>query len=162
MNIPIIVSFTFTVIISSCIIYYLRHLEQIGCKCALNYKRDYILYFTCISLFFATMNVFAGHTYIYKMVMVVVALPLIIAGIVNIVYTIQFVNDVKKNNCDCSESLYREIMYILAIVNACVWILLVLIILPVLIMFPSQLKAIVTNKKFLKKYIKNGRPNNAI
>jgi hypothetical protein len=162
MEIPILVAFTFTVIISSCIIYYLKHLEEIGCKCALNYKRDYILYFTVINLFFATMNVFAGHTAIYRMVMLVVSLPLVIAGIVNIVYTIQFVNDVKENNCNCSESLFREIMFILAIVNASVWILFILIVIPIVLMYPSQLKTIITNKKFLKKYIKNGRPNNAI
>lgn len=162
MEIPVLFAFTFTVIISLCIIYYLRHLEEIGCKCALNYKRDYILYFTCINLFFATMNAFFGTTSMYRMVMLVVTLPLFVAGIVNIVYTIQFINDVKKNNCNCSESLYREIMFILAIVNASVIILLFLIILPILIMYPSQLKAIFTNKRFMKQYLKTARPNNAV
>ena len=40
------IAFVFNVVISSCIIYYLKRLETIGCKCALNFKHDYIFYFT--------------------------------------------------------------------------------------------------------------------
>jgi hypothetical protein len=162
MAIPIIVAFTFNLIVSSLIIYYLNRLEKIGCKCALNFKRDYIFYFTCINLFFALMNVLIGTTIIYQTIMLVVFFPLVVAGIVNIVYTIQYVNEMKQLNCDCSESIYRELMFILAIVNACAYILVFLLFIPIIIMYPSLFKKIVTNKQFIKKYMKNGRPNNAL
>ena len=38
--------FLISVIVSSLILYYLKQLENIGCKCALNFKHDYIFYFT--------------------------------------------------------------------------------------------------------------------
>ena len=47
--------------------------------------------------------------------------------LVNIVFTIQYVDEMQKINCDCSESVYRTMMYILAIINACVWGLSILI-----------------------------------
>ena len=162
MYIPIIVAFTFNVIISSCIIYYLKQLETIGCKCALNFKHDYIFYFTCINLFFATMNILIGFTTIYRMFMLIAFIPLLIAGIVNVVFTIQYVNEVKEKNCDCSKSFYRDMMYILAIINASVWILLFLILIPMILMYPALIKNLVTNKIFIKKYSKYGRPNNAL
>ena len=37
-------SLIFGCLLSILIIYYLKNLETIGCKCALNYKRDYIFY----------------------------------------------------------------------------------------------------------------------
>ena len=156
------IAFVFNVVISSCIIYYLKRLETIGCKCALNFKHDYIFYFTCINLGVALLRFGVGSIAIVRTIMLFVSIPLVIAAIVNIVYTIQYVDEMKKNNCNCSESIYRDLMYILAIINACAWIILLLIVLPIAIQYPDSLKKILTNKKVLNQYIKKGRPNNAI
>jgi hypothetical protein len=158
----LVFAFVFNVIIASCIIYYLKRLETINCKCALNFKHQYIFYFTCINLFFALINFAFGTISIVRFVMLFVSIPLVIAAIINIVYTIQYVNELKKNDCACSESFYRELMYILAIINACAWIILILIIIPLAIQYPDVLKKTLNNKKFLKLYIKNGRPTNAL
>jgi len=158
----LVFAFVFNVIIASCIIYYLKRLETINCKCALNFKHQYIFYFTCINLFFALINFAFGTISIIRFVMLFVSIPLVIAAIINIVYTIQYVNELKKNDCACSESFYRELMYILAIINACAWIILILIIIPLAIQYPDVLKKTLNNKKFLKLYIKNGRPTNAL
>ena len=158
----LVFAFVFNVIIASCIIYYLKRLETINCKCALNFKHQYIFYFTCINLFFALINFAFGTVSIVRFIMLFVSIPLVIAAIINIVYTIQYVNELKKNDCACSESFYRELMYILAIINACAWIILILIIIPLAIQYPDVLKKTLNNKKFLKLYIKNGRPTNAL
>jgi hypothetical protein len=162
MDTMMIVAFVFNIIVSSLIIYYLNRLQQIGCKCALNFKRDYIFYFTCINLGITLTRALFGSLSIVKMLMLFISIPLVIAAIVNIVYTIQYVNEMKKNNCDCSESVYRELMFILAIINACAYILFFLILIPVIIMYPALFKKIVTNKQFIKKYMNKGRPTNAL
>jgi len=155
-------AFVFNIIVSSCIIYYLNRLQQIGCKCALNFKHDYIFYFTCINLGIILTRALFGSLSIVKMLMIIISIPLVIAAILNIVYTIQYVNELKKNNCHCSESVYRELMFILALLNAAAYILFFLIFIPVILSYPEVFKKIVKNKQFMKKYIKNARPNNAL
>jgi hypothetical protein len=53
-------------------------------------------------------------------------------------------------------------MYILAIINACTILILVLIIIPLFVQYPAMFKKALTNKKMIKQYIKNGRPTNAL
>jgi hypothetical protein len=155
------VSFVLGVIISCTIIYYLKNLEAIDCRCALNFKHNYILYFTSIALGISVVNVLFGETPFIRTTMLFILVPLIIATITNIVYTIQYINDVKENKCECSESFIREGMYILAIINACVWILLGTFLIPMLILYPVALYRLFTNKQFLNKLKKN-RPNETL
>jgi hypothetical protein len=42
----------------------------------------------------------------------------LVAGIINVVYILQYVAKLKATDCKCSESVYRDIMETLAIVNA--------------------------------------------
>ena len=114
------------------IIYYLKTLETIGCKCALTFKHDYIFIFTCIALSLGFLNVFFSDVRMIKMFMLIISIPYVIAAIVNLVFTIQYVDEMAKINCDCSESVFRTMMYILAIINACVWGLSILIMIYIL------------------------------
>ena len=76
--------------------------------------------------------------------MLIIFIPYMIAAIMNLVFTIQYVDEMKKINCDCSESVFREMMYILAIINACVWALSILIIIFILKDIGAE-----NNKKFI-------------
>ena len=158
----LVVPVVFNVIVSSCIIYYLKRLETISCKCALNFKHDYIFYFTCFNLIYSLTNFAFGTNSIVRGIMLFVSIPLVIAAITNIVFTIQYVNELKENDCSCSESVYRELMYILAIINACAWIILILIIIPLAIQYPDLLKKVLMKKKYFKQFVKNGRPTNSL
>lgn len=123
-----LIGFLIGSIFSVLIIYYLKNLETIGCKCALNFKHHYIFIFTCIVLSLGLLNVFFSEFRMFKIIMAIIAIPYVIAAIVNLVFTIQYVDEMAKINCDCSESVFRTMMYILAIINACVWGLSILII----------------------------------
>ena len=127
MNASRLIGFLIGSIFSVLIIYYLKNLETIGCKCALNFKHHYIFIFTCIVLSLGLLNVFFSEFRMFKIIMSIVAIPYVIAAIVNIVFTIQYVDEMAKINCDCSESVFRTMMFILAIINACVWGLTILI-----------------------------------
>ena len=38
----------------------------------------------------------------------------------NVVFVIQFVNELKREDCACSDSVYKDVMYILSILHAIV------------------------------------------
>jgi hypothetical protein len=154
--------FIINVAILSSIIYYLKRLETIGCKCALNFKHHYIFYFTCFMLLFSVLNYGLIGVPAYRLFRLYIYVPYVIAAIINIIYTIQYVNEMKRLNCDCSKSFYRELMYILAILQACVWILLLLSFVAILVLYPQSLNILFRDKKFWKQYLKKSRQNNAL
>ena len=98
-------------------VYYLYSLEQKGCECAMDFRRVYIMAYTAIFLVYSiTLNWVAPKILMNNIQYI---LPVIlVAGIVNVVYTLQYVAKLKATNCKCSESVYRDIMETLAIVNA--------------------------------------------
>ena len=56
-----------------------------------------------------------------------VVLMLTVAIITNVVFTLMYVEELKKDNCDCSESVFRTMMYILSIISAITWGLVILL-----------------------------------
>lgn len=117
-------------VLTGLILYYLKHLETIGCKCAMNYKRTYIIYFHIFSLALGAADLLSGNavteyiaksSFAIRFIFVVASL-----AITNIVFTLQYVEELKKDNCDCSESVFRTMMYILSIISAVTWSLIIL------------------------------------
>jgi len=115
------------IIFAFCILYYLKYLNNIGCICALNDKRIYILWYTCVIILF---NIFAITPYYnlkfftdYKYITYL----LIMGSILNVIFTMQYVEELKKNNCECSKSIIRDIMFILATIRIFIWLLLFLL-----------------------------------
>ena len=137
-------------LVSIIIIYYLKNLETIGCKCALNFKHDYIFIFTCVALLIGILNILFSGFRMFKIIMLFISIPYFIAAIVNVVFTIQYVDEMQKINCECSESVYRTMMYILAIINAFVWGLSVLIFIYLFYIINTS-----SNNKLLKTLFQN-------
>ena len=150
-------TFLLEISISLCIIYYLNQLDKIGCKCSLNYKHDYILYYTIFILLYAFLKYLGGQLSSFRMFQLIIFIPLMIAGIVNIVYTIQYVNDLKEKKCECSESVFREGMYILAIIRLCVIVLLFILFFSLIFQDPTSFKKMVSNKAFWNKVINKSK-----
>lgn len=101
---------------------YLFKLEKIGCECALNWRRQYIIAFIFISLAWNLVNVFKpslSQNLILAPIMLVLFLMFV-------AFTIQYVNNLKKVKCECSKEITRDIMYIYS------WIMVVVICLVVL------------------------------
>ena len=111
------------IVLSSLIIYYVTNLEKIGCECAMGYKRTYILAYNAVAILYGVFMLIFGTD---KVASILLKHPLLfiipgllgVAGIVNVVITLMFIEDMKKKNCDCSKSIYRDMMYVLAILQA--------------------------------------------
>ena len=100
------------------ILNYLIKLEQDGCKCAMDYKRTYIVAFMIINFMITFISLFSD---IFINPTPAVNLFLIILGIgsiINIVFIIQYVIMLKNKQCNCAESVYRDIMYYWSIIDA--------------------------------------------
>ena len=110
---------------SGCIIYYLK---TIGCFCAMNDKRTYIYFYTWFIIFF---NIFAMSSYYsisFLRKYLLITYVLIMASILNIIFTLQYIEELKKNNCNCSKSIIRDMMFIVSTIRLFVWIILFLLI----------------------------------
>lgn len=145
-------------IFSGLIIYYLRHLEKIGCLCAMTPQRNYIFYYTVVLVLFNLVNLFLlpnmnqNTVKPFAMIMGPIAILLLIGGVINVVYTIQFVQDMKKKNCECSKSVFREMMFILAILQVISWAFLILLLVVAIIYSKGNTMKLVM--KSIKKEVK--------
>ena len=93
----------------------------------MNYKRTYIMSFYIFNIVFGVAQLLSGGMlidYIKTSPYVVpIVLVLVIATITNIVFTLMYIEELKKDNCECSESVFRTMMYILSIISAAMWTL---------------------------------------
>ena len=127
------ISPTIGIALSSILVYYLYSLEKLGCQCSLTGKRAYILGFNsfliAFNLFVLVMGGTEGIIALYQKFPILYLVPvLLIAGsVTNVIFTLQVIDDMKREKCACSDSVYRDIMYILAILQALTWSILVLV-----------------------------------
>ena len=107
--------------LQACIVYYLDNLEKIGCVCAMNGKRMFIFAFAIFSILLNTVQLFTDKlpTYLAKYPIAMAGIAAL--GISYIVVTLIYIEDIKKANCNCSESVFRDMMYYLSIISACLW-----------------------------------------
>jgi hypothetical protein len=102
---------------------YLFKLEKIGCKCALNWRRQYIIAFIFISFVWNIVNLVMPSL----SQNVLLALIMLVLFLMFIAFTIQYVDNLKKQKCECSKEITRDIMYVYS------WIMVALIGLAVMV-----------------------------
>lgn len=115
-NIVLLLFAIFFVVIQLLIINYLYKLETTGCKCALDWRRNFIMFFLVIAIVNLLVTSFLTHEQIPFIQTLVTVL-----GLVNVIVTLQYVNKLKIEKCECSKSIYREIMMYVAIFDAIVY-----------------------------------------
>ncbi len=109
-------------VIQVLIVKYLINLEKIGCECAENWRRKFIIFYLIFVLAYSVIIILVPQT-----LPPIIQFVLLSLGVANIIITIQYVYKLKKDKCECSESIMREILYFIAIFNALLFILLVVL-----------------------------------
>jgi hypothetical protein len=115
-NVILLLFAIFFVVVQLLIINYLFKLEKTGCKCALDWRRNFILFFMVVAVVNLLVTSFLTHEQIPLVQTLVTVL-----GLVNVIVTLQYVNKLKTEKCECSASIYREIMMYVAIFDAIVY-----------------------------------------
>lgn len=123
------------------IVTYLIQLERIGCECAINWRRTYILFYLFLNIIYLIVSIFVN-----QQVLPFISAFMLILGILNVVFTLQYVAKLKEEKCDCSESVYRTIMKVIAIINAVVYCF-VFVMLILTVMFAASFYTTLTSKK---------------
>lgn len=122
-----VIMFIFSILfvaIQVLLINYLLRLEQIGCQCAMDWRRYYIIFYMVVVLLHVVFTTFAERS----------SLPLLqtlvaILGIINVIVTLQYIARLQREKCECSESVYRDVILLVAIFNAIVYISLIIMVL---------------------------------
>lgn len=126
------------VVVQALIVHYLMRLEAIGCKCAMDWRRSYIMFFLIVSILY-TLSAF----FINRESLPILQTIMVVLGLLNVVFTLQYVHRLKKEKCECSESIYREILNVVAIFNAIIYSML----LTIVIMFLFTMITLVNKTK---------------
>lgn len=127
------------IIIQGLIVNYLVQLEKLGCQCAMDWRRQFIIFYLVLSIVYTLTTFFIDPASLPLLQTIIVVL-----GIVNVIYTLQYVNKLKKIKCECSESVYRDVMTFIAIFNAILYALL----LTLLVYFLFSMATYAKNKNF--------------
>lgn len=85
---------------------YLDKLEKVGCECALNWRRKFILAFIVVALAWTVASLVTTPFNNMYLVM-----GLAFFRLAFIVVAIQYVNKLKKDKCECSQEWTRDVMY---------------------------------------------------
>ena len=95
------------------ILYYLYTLEQTGCICAYDWRRDFTMGYYVVFFVLGISALFAKDR---GLSFGIVSL-MFIASIANSIIMLQYVQELKVKKCDCSEQTGRTIMQIVAIIQ---------------------------------------------
>jgi hypothetical protein len=116
------------------ILNYLIRLERIGCACAMDWRRTYMIAYMIMTILIGIFTMASGMK---PPVALAMALPIL--GLFYIVFVLQYVSRLKKEKCECSESVFRDVMEILAYLY--VLLMLLSIVLIAMVMFNGKLKS---------------------
>jgi hypothetical protein len=89
-------------------------LEKIGCECALTWRRWYILIFSFIYII--------ANIFILVNPQVRIGF-LAIPALLFYIFSIQYVNYLRKEKCECSEDYRREVLYWTAVISLILFVL---------------------------------------
>jgi hypothetical protein len=133
------------IVLNSLVIWYLNDLEQKGCRCAMDFRRMYIMVFTGVVTAISGINLilFRGDSSKFLRLFggafgqTLYSIVMLVAGVTNVVFIFQYIQKLRDEQCSCSESVYRDLLFGLGVVNSLVYGLLLFGALYVIILMAS-------------------------
>jgi len=111
-----------TLALNGIILLYLIKLEQIGCKCAYDWRRNYIIGYTAFYIIYCAIEIFimASNSLESSLANQFKALRpyVLVANLLFAVFGIQYVHRLKREKCACSEQFGQQALYIVAVIDA--------------------------------------------
>ena len=95
---------------------YVVHLEKLGCECAMDWRRNYIMWYLVFSIALTFINLFMGFV-LRKPLPIGVGALSTLASIMFIVFALQYVHRLKKEKCECSVGTARDVLQVVAIID---------------------------------------------
>ncbi len=116
------------------ILNFLFKLESTGCECAMDWRRNYIMFYMAYMLLFTVTSLlmlFAKKppSRMLRKLHAILSPVSILLGILFIVFTFQYVHRLHKEKCGCSEDMGRTVLTLVAAIDAAVFAVMGLVIL---------------------------------
>jgi hypothetical protein len=103
------------IVVNLAVMTYVLNMERDQCQCSVDWRRDYIKYFSIISvlsiLFKAFINSGKLAATLPKLISIGLPVLMAIGGIVYIYSMLSYAIKMRDNKCGCSEHSTREFMY---------------------------------------------------
>lgn len=158
-------------IVNIFVLVYLRRLESIGCECAMDFRRTYIQVYLIISLINAgVIGLFtlatgtqimqaAESTHTALVIgLSVWSVIMFIAGVVYIVFAMQYIHRLRNEKCDCSRSVTRDVWEVVLYIKIALMALSLLLLLLAFSMWGIQ-KASLPASAYLQTIREKGLKN---
>lgn len=122
------------------ILVYLFRLESIGCDCAMDFRRAYAIAYLIVSMVYSVtvaivMHVFSNTSVgarldgrVPGIVLGVMSLVMLIAGILYVVFGVQYINRLRDEKCACSQALARDVWQVVLYIKIAFYILIALLV----------------------------------
>jgi hypothetical protein len=110
------------------ILLWLYKLKQTNCECADNWKRTYMQYYIIYSIVF-TGIILIGVLDNYKNILTPLLSVSSIAGLLYIIFGIQYLTGLRKNDCKCAKDIRETMLFYLLWIDVGMLILSALLIL---------------------------------
>lgn len=108
-----------TIILFAYILTFVYKLESTGCECAKDWRKGYIIAYSIYFIAHALLQVLSpGSQILYALTPLTFA-----AGILFVVFTLQYVHRLKNEKCECSNKIGRVILYLVAAIDGAVFAL---------------------------------------
>lgn len=99
---PVLMSAAITVALQAIVLSWILKIEK-KCPCSVDWRRDYMKYMSIIMALNSGLNVFRPD------LTMMLALPLLFAGLVNVGAGLTYIPDLKKRDCACAiEDEWRD------------------------------------------------------
>ena len=106
-------------IINIFVLIYLDNLEKIGCKCAFDWRRTYAYVYTIIFLIYAFVvgviyasisdNMSENSIVLMENIITAITGIMVLAGILYIIFSLQYIHNLRNIKCECSKHLTRDV-----------------------------------------------------
>lgn len=151
--------FVITFVIINSILYmltynWITHMEKIGCECAMNWRKDFIKYYI---IFIISYNIISALYLIFIRDNIKIAfsvkLLILIIDIFFLITTITYVTELRKQKCECSTNIIREVTLVYTIISC--FLVALAISVPIFIIFSLYITGKITkkNKELLNEII---------
>jgi len=104
-----------SIVINLAIMTYVLNLERDQCHCSVDWRRDYIKYFSIVSILSILFKSFVNSGKLVaklpKLISKVLPILMVLGGMVYLYSMLSYAIKMRDNKCECSEHTTREFMY---------------------------------------------------
>jgi hypothetical protein len=111
------------ILVNSLIINYINKLEQNECNCSRPWYKDFIKYFSGVTILISSFMILNLKKYIHNKLYNIGEFIYQILGILNVYILFRFTQDIMKTECECSKDWDRKFVYYYSLISTTIYVI---------------------------------------